>query len=86
MEYGPPDIICQQVLRFYLIGDKVPPMDRQKSAYEVMLEANRARQKEALRLQVEEHKSLTEIGQIMGVSRQRAAAMIDKALREQKKV
>lgn len=52
------------------------------NSYEAMLEASRERQRKALKMQTEDHKSLKEIGDHFGVSRERARQMIAKAMRE----
>jgi len=60
-------------------------MNTPNTAYQVMLDEGKKRRARALEMQVKEGKSLSEIGAELGVSRQRAAAMIASAIKDAKK-
>lgn len=60
-------------------------MNTPNTAYQAMLIEGKKRNARALEMQVKEGKTLSEIGAELGVSRQRAAAMIASAIRDAKK-
>jgi len=66
----------------FLFLDYIPAMNSNTPAYQAMLDEGKKRRARALEMQVKEHKSLSEIGAELGVSRQRAAAMITAARKD----